>query len=914
MQYLETTPATDITDYVLHLERMTNNGLPDINTAAIVLDGDGGAFQTNSNGGKTPILLNDFDRFKITYTKNGKTYSRQFELDVDLFQKVPSGNADPIELLGREHSMDKIPCPASLFFLSYHDAIERVLKIYRDQRGTKQPFISTTFTNPPVIQFLNEAPKNIFGVFDFTDEPSCLEALRRIQAMMNLDVARLGTGDLYAMVFEDNSAFPDQMLLKVFSRGKLPATPTTIKDTPTTPVYQITKRKEGKTGTRILVEGEPDTGMMPENPHRFSSLIEVFNQHPEYDPAQDYAKFVRVQKTNIHYEAISYVPVGIAPPGALYWKVIEIKDVVGTYQVSPLTQDKATLFKNFASNPTNPLNTNFNSPAFIDANARIRESNRWRDFVLIRSNTDKLNSNPTLKRYLYNQDAGGDGVYNGLMMLVDTSLGAPAGSFALNGGKDRFGRNFANAFVIRVGSEWIVAREPQIGDQICVRQEGKIYEWNVPVQDQTLRPGSDKRRNRKRSGGTVIVVPGGSLAWRDVSDTFLGNDAFHYPSSIQNVSGLFPITAAPSGNYNDNSAVEITYTYTMDPLLSQFLASMTEIADAFIPGNFIDESLILNIYNAGWWMNFGTLFPENTLNGIGEDIGDLLGGPYETRNEGCLLDTNNVNLTRDGKVGRNTAKGNELGNLTGIRFNFQFEVKQGGNTAAFKGNIPFSIFAYDLEGNVWKAPTTYRIHGDIQEISALWTQFKLHKARTPWGLDTLLSNIVVPELEFKELFEQRKIKMFGMQLEQSYDSEGRYQPFNWDNLVNSIFSTGGVVSFVGRFDLLGFIKAPNASTPVETTRLLQPKKIIASKTRNLIQLESIAYAEKDLRGIQYEGYTIEKEPSIDFGPDEGFYLEDSKMINDADNGMNTRKLFCQNMYYQANDSGEKQVILGVVRP
>ena len=43
-------------------------------------------------------------------------------------------------------------------------------------------------------------------------------------------------------------------------------------------------------------------------------------------------------------------------------------------------------------------------------------------------------------------------------------------------------------------------------------------------------------------------------------------------------------------------------------------------------------------------------------------------------------------------------------------------------------------------------------------------------------------------------------------------------------------------------------------------------------------LEAIAYAERDLRSVPYHGYTIEKEPSFDFGADEGFYLEDAKMI------------------------------------
>ena len=128
-----------------------------------------------------------------------------------------------------------------------------------------------------------------------------------------------------------------------------------------------------------------------------------------------------------------------------------------------------------------------------------------------------------------------------------------------------------------------------------------------------------------------------------------------------------------------------------------------------------------------------------------------------------------------------------------------------------------------LEGNTWKAPVTYRKHGEIEEFSVLWTDFKLHKARTPWGLGTLLSNLITPELEFKELFEQRKIKMIGLQLEWSYDDDGRYQPFTLNNFVNALFGPGGV-SFVGTIDMLGFIKAPHASTPIETERLLQPKK------------------------------------------------------------------------------------------
>ena len=95
VEYLETNPIVDITEDVLQLERMDNNGLPDINTAAIVLDGNDGAFQTNDNGGTTPILQGDWDRFRITYFANGLYYSRIFELDVDLFSKDTGGKRRP---------------------------------------------------------------------------------------------------------------------------------------------------------------------------------------------------------------------------------------------------------------------------------------------------------------------------------------------------------------------------------------------------------------------------------------------------------------------------------------------------------------------------------------------------------------------------------------------------------------------------------------------------------------------------------------------------------------------------------------------------------------------------------------------------------------------------------------------------
>ena len=891
VEYLEVSPAKDITQYVGSLPKMTHYDIDKTNAAAITLDVGYGAFITNDNSGDTPILSNDYDKFKITLSRNGKSYVRVFELKTDLSQKSNQGQSIPLELLGQDHNLEDILCTGNFEVpnvITFYDVIMHVVKQYNKGKGTKQAFLNTVFIDLPTVEERNEAPKTIPIAIDFSDRPNCKVALQRIKARMNLSVSQGGTGTKWGFVIEDHPTAENEMVLSVFEQGKLPASPVTI----TNPHF-IAKRKEAKTGTRIIVEGEAGTGGLPDEPHRFFSLVEEFNEHPDYISGEIYATGVRVQVDGIHYEAIQDVPITFAPPLASHWKVIEEKDVIGSFQVSPWTQNKAALVRNFFSNPENSLNTNFNSPAIIDGNAVIREPSHWRDWALIRSNTDQLNPG-SYQKYLWNQN-NLNGKYEGLRILVDPNVGTLAGAFAENGGKDRFGKNFENSLCMYTGTEWIVLRELQVEDEVAVRAEGKVWQYNYVIAEPRVRHKS-----------SVFSPPSGPVELRDISGTFLGNDCFHYPSGIQNATGLFRQIDAPSGKYTDNSAIEITYSYTLDPVTSQALIALLSIPDGLIPGDQIDDLLELNIYNAGWWAPiFFSPFPESTFNGISEEIGEIYGGVLDAPNPDrrfAVIDFSNDNYTPTGNQGMNHEESRLLGELTGFKFNFKLEIKEGTNLAAFKGNIPMSIIIYDTESNVWKATKNYRIHGDVEPMEYSWSDFQIFKSRTPWGTDTLFSNIVVPDLDIRDIFEQKKVKFAILQMERSYDDVGRYQPFNFDNFVQAFFGAGDA-SIVGSYDIPRFVKKAVATTDVTTERTIIPQPLQIKGVRNLKQLENIAFAEKDLREKQYEGYAVETDLEFDIDPEVGFYLSDSDIIKEADNGPNTQLLVMKDKYYSVDGLG-----------
>ena len=72
--------SKDISSHVVSIEKMTDVGSGEVNTATLILNARDGQFITQSNSGDTPII-DEFDKIKISITdKNGDTYSRVYEV------------------------------------------------------------------------------------------------------------------------------------------------------------------------------------------------------------------------------------------------------------------------------------------------------------------------------------------------------------------------------------------------------------------------------------------------------------------------------------------------------------------------------------------------------------------------------------------------------------------------------------------------------------------------------------------------------------------------------------------------------------------------------------------------------------------------------------------------------------------
>ena len=99
--------STDITASVIAIERMTDVGSGEVNSATLILNSRHGDFITNDSGNiTTPVtpLLDEFDKIKIEIEdKNGDTYSRILEVDTLTPKKtIQEGIRLEVELLGQE--------------------------------------------------------------------------------------------------------------------------------------------------------------------------------------------------------------------------------------------------------------------------------------------------------------------------------------------------------------------------------------------------------------------------------------------------------------------------------------------------------------------------------------------------------------------------------------------------------------------------------------------------------------------------------------------------------------------------------------------------------------------------------------------------------------------------------------------
>lgn len=890
---------TDITRYVISVDKFLDSDVfYKKNSAQIMLSTKTGRFITQSYSGATP-LIKPFDEFKLTWTKSTQNYSRIVFFDTRLPQESVSGNQMQLELFGRERYLEKMQLPGHWFFTSVKDLLKYIISYYNQKRGTSQPELLYTDGTTDYLNF----PDYSLGTFDFGDGLDLLTAIKRLVAWLNLPVPAFGAGTLHSIIFEDHPTDNTKIYIKIFEQGSITSNPDTLDSIGRE--IKLSRTNEIYDSNIKVIRGQEASATMPPNIAEWTSKIEEYDNFPLWKNTISYSAGVHVTWQGAVYKCIIGTIPGTTPASAFNWSVVTKSEYVGvSFVYSPYTKQKASVIQNFTMNRGFPLDVNFGSPAFVDSNLIIRDVSTWQDECIMRIR--RLEDIPS--QFLYYSSDGNtpvfDKTYEGIKFLIDSTLGTLETPFT---GLDKYGKSFKDTVTQRDrDGDWIVIKTPERNDQVAIRSESKVYEYQKTFAAHAF-------TNSRKAGS---FTPD-QLAWRDASETPRSNHCFHYPTSIQNVNGL--VKPLPGGTQHSQSAIKITYEFNS---LDTWVTLFRDIFNGVDLPSIVDSAIknllwSKDFYNLGWW---ATLFevpnPPATYYSISEKVGTLFGGDINSKVP--TLDANNLNYTPTGKTGYDEADSNYLGKLYGIKFRFNFDITIGGGRRFAKGDIPFRCTIYDIEGNVWIYDFTYRILGDSQDIPLLFSGFKIYRARAPIALIPTLENITTPELLSLEVFERRKIKRITLQMQEVYDNDGRFDPTGyfewWENFYTGV---GATTAHTGIIDAFSFIKSPIAiqkGTESATHHLMSPISEYPSVS-NVEQLKKIAQADLDLSLHPNDVFSItEPLKSIDKKPGESFYIKNKYLVDTSekpDSGNttipNTREVVVISVNYTDNkDEGSRK--------
>ena len=275
--YVET--SKDITSSVIAIDKMTDVGSGEINSATLILNARHGDFITNANSGDTPIL-DEFDKIKIEITdKNGDSYRRIFEIDTLVPKKtIQEGIRLDVQLLGQERDLQQIHFAKQYYYANGFEVTKDIIDKYNLSKGSAQVTIqnqgSTTY---------NALPKWTATNYDFgTTEMICYDGLTEVIDKLGTTISAGGANDYFELGFDDPDKVTglqddDAINFKAFSSGSHPTSSiTTLENETTLPIYNTEGTIEAKSGTVVVAKGAESLDSID----KVGALIEFEPEHP----------------------------------------------------------------------------------------------------------------------------------------------------------------------------------------------------------------------------------------------------------------------------------------------------------------------------------------------------------------------------------------------------------------------------------------------------------------------------------------------------------------------------------------------------------------------------------------------------------------------------------------------------------
>ena len=295
----------------------------------------------------------------------------------------------------------------------------------------------------------------------------------------------------------------------------------------------------------------------------------------------------------------------------------------------------------------------------------------------------------------------------------------------------------------------------------------------------------------------------------------------------------------------------------------------------------------------------------------------------------------NLNYTPTGYSGYNAPDADNLGQIKGIRFLFNFDIA-GFSIDSWRGALPFRCFIEDTRGNIVVCDKEYRFQNITQMMDFPISEFKIYRARIPVALtaSNIISRILNPELSITEILERRKIKLIGLQLMLDYDDQGRYDPTTFFGFLKSALASypDNTLEFKGTIDNFHFttdnivivrnvtnsnFRADAQRTDISKYHLATPFKRYPNIS-NTIQLRKIAQAELDRDNFIQDEWTATYMDIANVKAERTVLLKDQDIVGDdseidAGTGANkNRQLIVKKVTYSVGDrstnSGMKTTI------